>query len=709
METWISLQRILDGAFALDGVHLIVYLFAIIGVARYIRLERQERCSSRDLPDSKAVKHVKPDDLDAAFSIAQGGSQPVRHSISKELPKREAVNHPNSPDTFDSMFDSVPFGLACLDTNLNVLKMNKFLYDFSGLNHEEAIGRPCYETIGEFAGESSKCGQARPCGSCKKEDVLISGTQSVAERAMGERVAKVTTIPQFAQDNSISHLIEVVEDITWQKEAEEFIVRHYQVQGTINSILRISIEPISLTDSMQQVLELVLSIPRFSFQSKGSIHLVDEESQRLVLHARHNYSEAQVRVCKEVPVGSCLCGLAAATAEVVYSEAIDERHTISYDDIAPHGHYCVPIVAEHKVLGVLNISIPQGHQRSAAEEDLLTAIANTLSGVIVRKRTSDQIMEREEHFRSVVQSTRNAIVTVNHQGNIVFWNQAAEDIFGFTFAEVKQRPLSIIIPERFQQQHMAAIAKVVKSGKARVIGEATEIYGLRKDGSQFPVEFSVARWESSSGAFYTAVLVDITTRKEAEESLAQSFDNLRAAVGGIINTLTMAVEVKDPYTAGHQKRVADIARKIAKEMGLSKEQIEGVRMAGSIHDLGKIWVPSEILSKPGRLHDSEFTLIKNHSNVGFDILKTIDFLWPIDKMVLQHHERLDGSGYPQGLKGDDILIEARIICVADIVEAMSSHRPYRASLGMEIAMEEIVSNKGVLYDSDVVEACLKIA
>ncbi|MBF0458329.1 MAG: PAS domain S-box protein [Nitrospirae bacterium] len=640
--------------------------------------------------------------------------QRLQRPVTGELSQRKAIKsieekHLRLLDEFETIFDNAPFGLAYLDTEFNVFKMNRFLYDFTGFNPEDIIGKPCYETVGEFAADNAKGGNVRVCSFCNKAEVFMTGERTTFERPLGDHFLKVTTVPHFSKNRSIDHFLEVVEDITWQKEAEEKIVRHYQIQGTINSILQISIEPISLTDVLQQVLDLVLSIPRFSLKSKGSIHLMDDKARSLTLIAQHNYTEVQLKACATVPLGVCLCGAAANTGEVVYSEMVDARHTITYEDIAPHGHYCVPIVNDNKVLGVLNISIPEGHKREAGEEDFLTAIANTLAGVIVRKRSDAQILEREEHFRSVVESTRNAIITINSEGKIFFWNRAAEDIFGYTFNEVKDKPLTKIIPERFQEDHLKEINRVMKTGKTRAIGETLELYGLRKDGSEFPVEFSVARWEASVGTFFTAVLVDITKRKQADANLAESFDNLRKAVGGIIRTLSMAVEAKDPYTAGHQRRVADLARAIATEMGLSKYQIEGVRMAGAIHDLGKIWVPTEILSKPGRLHESEFTLIKNHSHVGFEILKTIDFLWPIDQMVLQHHEKLDGSGYPNGLSGDEILIEARIICVADIIEAMSSHRPYRPSLGMNITMDEIVSNRGILYDADVVDAYLRLA
>ncbi len=183
---------------------------------------------------------------------------------------------------------------------------------------------------------------------------------------------------------------------------------------------------------------------------------------------------------------------------------------------------------------------------------------------------------------------------------------------------------------------------------------------------------------------------------------------LQQTMNGIIQTIALIVETRDPYTAGHQNRVGDLAAAIAAEMQLPVETIEGVRIAGIIHDLGKIAVPAEILSKPGKLNANEFNLVKLHPQVGFDMLKNIEFPWPLAQIVFQHHERMDGSGYPQGLKAEEILLGARIIAVADVVEAMSSHRPYRPSLGYEIAKDEIQKNKGILYDANAVDACLKV-
>ncbi len=193
-----------------------------------------------------------------------------------------------------------------------------------------------------------------------------------------------------------------------------------------------------------------------------------------------------------------------------------------------------------------------------------------------------------------------------------------------------------------------------------------------------------------------------------KNGISRNLSTLRQAMAGFIQTMSATVESRDPYTAGHQRRVSDLARTIAQELGLTSHEIEGIRMAGIIHDLGKIYVPSEILNRSGLLDDIEFSMIKRHPQVAYDILKNVDFPWPIADIVYQHHERLNGSGYPKGLVGDDIRIEARILAVADVVEAMASHRPYREALGVAPALEEIKLNRGTLYDPDVVDACLRL-
>jgi response regulator RpfG family c-di-GMP phosphodiesterase len=202
--------------------------------------------------------------------------------------------------------------------------------------------------------------------------------------------------------------------------------------------------------------------------------------------------------------------------------------------------------------------------------------------------------------------------------------------------------------------------------------------------------------------------IDIAERKRTEVKLQDTLDSLRRAVSTTIQVMVSAVEARDPYTAGHQIRAANLGRAIATEMGLPPEKVEGIRMAGSIHDIGKLSIPAEILSKPTKLSEIEFALIKEHARRGFEILKDVESPWPLAEIAHQHHERMDGSGYPQKLKGQDIIIEARIIAVADVVEAMASHRPYRPGLGIDAALNEIEKNRGLYYDDDVTASCLRL-
>jgi len=204
------------------------------------------------------------------------------------------------------------------------------------------------------------------------------------------------------------------------------------------------------------------------------------------------------------------------------------------------------------------------------------------------------------------------------------------------------------------------------------------------------------------------ICIDITERKMTEEKLLKSYESIKKTLNDAIGTMVKIVELRDPYTAGHQQKVADLAAAIAREMKFEDGEIDHLKTAAVIHDIGKIHVPSEILSKPGKLSDIEFALIKTHAQNGYTIVKGMDFPGEVAETVLQHHERLDGSGYPNGLKAADMLMKAKILAVADVVEAMASQRPYRPALGIDKALEEIYNNRGRLYDPVVVAACLKL-
>jgi len=231
---------------------------------------------------------------------------------------------------------------------------------------------------------------------------------------------------------------------------------------------------------------------------------------------------------------------------------------------------------------------------------------------------------------------------------------------------------------------------------------------VKKNGDVMWVLETIASSEYKGERAALVSFVDITDRKQAEEGLKQVLYRLRRAAEGIVQGIASIVESRDPHTAGHQRRVTDLAGAIAAEMGLPESQTHRIRMAAAIHDIGKIYVPVEILRMPHRFAEIESSIIKTHPRVGYNILKEMDFPYPVAETVLQHHERMDGFGYPAGLSGEDILLEARILGVADVVDAMASHRPYRPALGADKALKEISHNRGILYDPEVVDACLRL-
>jgi len=231
---------------------------------------------------------------------------------------------------------------------------------------------------------------------------------------------------------------------------------------------------------------------------------------------------------------------------------------------------------------------------------------------------------------------------------------------------------------------------------------------LRRNGDKIPIKAKNTRIIYQGMCAILSISHDISVDLDIERTEREKFRILRENLGGVILAIANAVEVRDSYTAGHQQRVSNLARKIANQMELPAQTIEGIRIAASIHDIGKIAIPSDILNKTHNLLDVEFELIKHHTNIGFQILSSIDFPWPVAAIILQHHESIDGSGYPLGLEGSMMLIESKVVSVADVVEAMSTHRPYRPALGLDAAIEEINKYKGIRFDSDVVDACTEL-
>jgi HD-GYP domain-containing protein (c-di-GMP phosphodiesterase class II) len=253
---------------------------------------------------------------------------------------------------------------------------------------------------------------------------------------------------------------------------------------------------------------------------------------------------------------------------------------------------------------------------------------------------------------------------------------------------------------------------VAENIRKRLTGErrifAFSFTAKRKDGSPVRVGVNVAPASMEGRPITITMLQDIGERERTQRQIEAYVKQLEEAMVGTLSAVSTMVELRDPYTAGHERRVGTLAGAIGAEMGLPEQTCTGLDHIGRIHDIGKITVPAEILSRPGKLSDIEFSIIKTHPQAGYDVLKDILFPWPVATAVLQHHERLDGSGYPKGLKGDEIILEARVMAVADVVEAIASHRPYRPTLGIEAGLEEIVKFRGLRYDEAAVDACVRL-
>ena len=334
------------------------------------------------------------------------------------------------------------------------------------------------------------------------------------------------------------------------------------------------------------------------------------------------------------------------------------------------------------------------------------------------RNTSKVLDEKTAYLDNILSSSIDYGIIASDLNNLViYFNPGAEEILGIKAEKVLGRSIHAL-----HEQNDTLLTRLNEVLNTISNGDRTSFVIVREENNCKQILKARASGiidKKGQLAGYFLMISDITARKQAEESLKKAHNELEQrveertkelakAMYGSIEAIALTVEMRDPYTSGHQRRVADLAAAISRKIGLSSEKTEGVYMAGLLHDIGKIKVPAGILSHPGRLSEAEFAIIKPHPEVGYSILKGIDFPWPLANIVLQHHERLDGSGYPQGLKSDAILLKAKILAVADVVEAMSSHRPYRAALGLERALNEIITNKGKHYDADVVDACVSL-
>ncbi|MDD4775318.1 MAG: PAS domain S-box protein [Syntrophomonas sp.] len=357
---------------------------------------------------------------------------------------------------------------------------------------------------------------------------------------------------------------------------------------------------------------------------------------------------------------------------------------------------------------------PFYQERQIAGEILL------VEDITERKLAEAELRESQRRMADIIESLPDATLVIDKAGRVLYWNREMVELTGFPSSSMVGRDNYEYALPFYGIRRPILVDMIVDDN---VHFDKEYVY-VRRDGDVLYTETKTGMlkgtqrilWGRAAPLYNTKGEVvgaiesvrDISDRKQAEEDLISSHERLEAIFTGTVNALAVTTEKRDQYTAGHQHRVATLACEIAREMGLPEKTIDDIRIAGTLHDIGKLYVPLDILSQPGRLSEIEYLFIKTHPSAGYDILKSIPFDAPIADIIMQHHERVDGTGYPMGLKGEDILMPARIIAVADVFEAMASHRPYRASLGIDRALDEIQKNAGRLYDPAVVEACIRV-
>jgi PAS domain S-box-containing protein len=326
--------------------------------------------------------------------------------------------------------------------------------------------------------------------------------------------------------------------------------------------------------------------------------------------------------------------------------------------------------------------------------------------ITARNRAERELVESEARFRGLVDQSLAGIYIIQ-DGRFVYVNPRLAQILGYdSCEELIGRDALLAVVEEDRDM-------VAETMSRRIQGDSSaeshlNFHAIRKDGSVVDVGVHGAPANHAGRPAIVGLMQDISEKKRADEEIQRYIEQLKTAFMSTVEVATIISEMRDPYTAGHERRVAEIAVAIGAELGFDARQLEGLQVGGHLHDIGKIIVPAEILSKPGKLSPVEYMLIQGHVQAGYDVLKGVEFPWPVAQIALQHHERMDGSGYPQGLKGEAILFEARVMAVADVVEAISSHRPYRPGLGIDKALAEIERGRGKAYDGDAVDACLRL-
>jgi PAS domain S-box-containing protein len=593
-----------------------------------------------------------------------------------------------------------------------------------GYSHDESIGK----TTAELSIWANPADRATFVGSLEKFGE-VTDFETTLRRKDGT-VATVLDSGRTIELQGEKCLLSVAHDITEHKQYEEELHRLNRELRAISSCNEVLVRAQNEQDLLKDICRIICDEAGYRMAWVGYVEHDDEKTVRPVAWGGFDdgyVASAKVSWADDAERAQGPGGSAIRSGKTVYIQdfTTDQRVAPWRESALQRGYrssIALPLKDDNaNVFGVLMIYSVEINSFTLYEIRILEELANDLAFGITALRTRaerDQtevaLRESEEQYRLIAENTADTIAIFDLNLNPTYISPSITKLRGLTVEEAMTQTLDqMLTPDSLQLASKNFAGQMALESRPTVDLTRTTLMELEeycKDGSTVWVELAASflRDSNSKPTGVLTVTRDITERKQAEERLKETLSRLRKSIDTTIQVLVSAVEFIDPYTAGHQLRVADLARAIASEMRLPQEQIDGIRMAGSIHDIGKLSIPAEILSKPTKLTNIEFSLIKEHPQSGYEMLKDVESPWPLAEIVYQHHERMDGSGYPRNLKGDEIILEARIMAVADVVEAMASHRPYRPAIGIDVAMEEIEKNKGILYDAAVANACLRL-
>ncbi|GEM_PF-148293 len=526
----------------------------------------------------------------------------------------------------------------------------------------------------------------------------------------------------FAADDTPLRMVGTVQDVTEMRQAERELQRLNRALRTLSRGNEILVRAESEEQLIQDICRILVEVGGHRLAWVGYPQQDAEKRILPMAWAGHDagYLESMRFGWGEDEWGGGPTGTALRSGEIfIARDLLTEPAYMPWRAEAQKRGYAsliaLPLRHGGDTVGVLTIDAAEPDAFDKEEVALLSELSNDLAFGIVsqRSRVRREAMERklvksEERYRALAESAQDLIYRYQlyPERRFEYVSPSAVEMTGYTPEEHYADPdlgFKLIHPD--DRHLLEAMAEGMLEGDGILT-----LRWIRKDGTEIWAEQRNTPLYDDSGRLVAleGIARDITARRQMENERKRIGESLQHALVQTIQAIAITIEKRDPYTAGHQQRVAELAVAIAREMALGDERTEGLRLGALIHDIGKIYVPAEFLNRPGHLSDTEFTIIQSHPVMGHDIVKGIEFPWPVAEMVVQHHERLDGSGYPEGLKGDEILLEARILSVADVVEAMASHRPYRAALPLEEALAEIERFRGIRYDPVVVDACLKL-